>query len=350
MAKYDVQAALGHAPDHAYIPYNVNQPVIFIAPDELAAGSGEIWAAVSCSDENYGGCVVWASIDAGTSYHKIGKLYGSSNTGLLTSALPISPDTVDVTNSVSVNIYSPSVLASVSAESVNTYHSLCRVGNEFLSYRYANIVGYSGGNASYLLSNLRRGLYGSTSGASSGYRFAFLNDTIFKYRFNQNIVGSYIYFKFQGFNAVEGGFQDISVLPAYSLVVSGTGGVKATRDYVDTSVSTAVSSAVAGIKINMILNSTMTGLTPVKVGAMRLPAGVYGAPHANIGCVNALHAAKIELRSAAGMLLATVGGTAGNVAWRTAGSGFTLAVNTDIDLTISSNNSAGVVNVYGFVL
>lgn len=357
MAKYDVQSAAGYGPNDAYIPANINAPIIFTPPSELATGSGEIWIAASNPDPNYGGCIVWCSIDTAgsypaTSFHRVGKIYGSAVTGATTTTLPTIATTVDTTNTISLQMdIGTADLVSVSQQSNDTYHSLCRVGSEVLAYRYASLSGVSGGHNFYNLTNLRRGLYGTTKGSASGSRFVFLTDAVFKYRFNQNLVGNIIYFKFQAFNSVEGGLQDLSTLPAYGFMVSASGGIKATTDYVDSSVSTAVSTAIAGLKINAVLNSTVTGLTALKIGALRLPAGTYNAPQANIGCVNAGHIAKLELRNSGGTLLATVGGVAGTVAWRTASAGFTLASATDVDLTIFCTNSvAGVVNIYGLVL
>jgi hypothetical protein len=61
MSRYAIQAALGHTPNQAVVPSNINPPIIFIAPAELTVSAGELWFGISNSDPNYGGCYVWLS-------------------------------------------------------------------------------------------------------------------------------------------------------------------------------------------------------------------------------------------------------------------------------------------------
>lgn len=355
--KYAVQSASGYAPNDAYVPVSVDAPIIFIAPSALAAGSGEIWMAVTCPDNKYGGCIVWASLN-GSAYHRVGKMIGQSKKGGLRAALPSSSTTLDTASTLSISLSNVSntttnpasnTLSSVSQQSVDTAHSLCYVGGEFLAYKTATFVQYANNGAPwYDLTYLRRGLYGSSkSGVAQGVSFVFLNDAIFKYRFNQELVGSNIDFKLQAFNLVEGAYQNIADCTAYSFTVSSSGGIKATTD----DVSNAVNTAVSGLKINAVLNSSITGTTAGTVGSVRLPSGTYAAPSAMLGGQSSTHAAVLELRKISDdTLLATIGGAQGTPIWRTASAGFTLSAETDVKLMLRGGASTTIASLYGLVV
>lgn len=224
MARGDYQSAAGHKPNNTYVPALVNPPTLFIASSEHTVSGGEIWMAVSCNDTNYGGCVIHASNDGGH-YYIIGRMRGKSTHGVLTAALPAATGT-DTTHTLAVDVHlSGGTINAVSQTTLDTHDSLCYVGGEFLAYKDAALnlsgIGY------YNLNHLERGLYGSTPGAAGGAAFVLCNEQLFKYRFNRNLAGKTIYLKFQGFNGVESGYQDLADLTAYPFYVSSDGGVKA---------------------------------------------------------------------------------------------------------------------------
>lgn len=221
MGRYDVETGQGSAPNDAYEPMLVNDPVVFIAPSALTVSSGELWIAVSCDDTNYGGCIIHASND-GSGYHRIGRLHGRSTMGVLLADLP-SASGLDITNTLSVDIGDFGDIDSVSDAVVDTYDSLCYVGGELLAYKTSDPVDIGQFN----LTHLRRGLYGSTSGAVAGDQFVLLNASIFRYRFNKLLVGSMLSLKFQGFNGVGGGLQPLEDLTEYDFDVAAHGGIKA---------------------------------------------------------------------------------------------------------------------------
>ncbi|TAN71626.1 MAG: fibronectin type III domain-containing protein [Methylobacter sp.] len=223
MARGDYQRAGGHKPNNTYVPALVNPPTIFIAPSEHTVSGGEIWMAVSCNDTNYGGCVIHASND-NSHYYIIGRMRSKSTHGVLTSAL-VSATGTDTAHTLSVDVHlSGGTIDGVSQTTIDTHDSLCYVGGEFLAYKDAAL---SSGIGYYNLSHLQRGLYGSTPGAVSGAPFVLCNEQLFKYRFNRNLAGSTIYLKFQGFNGVESGYQDLASITAYPFYVSSDGGIKA---------------------------------------------------------------------------------------------------------------------------
>lgn len=223
MARYDVQTASGHVPNNAVVPALVNPPVIFIAPAARTVSSGEIWIAVSCDDPDYGGCIIHASNDDGESYHRIGFLRGSSVQGVLRTALPAAAG-LDTTHTLAVDVSaSRGVIESPGQVSLETYDSLCFVGNEFLAFKTATAIDVG----VYDLTYLERGLYGSDAGAYSGDPFVICDGRVFKYPFNANLVGHTIRLKFQGFNGSQKGLQELSDLVAYAFTVTSDGGTKA---------------------------------------------------------------------------------------------------------------------------
>jgi len=222
VARYDVDDGAGYAPNHAVVPALVNAPVIFLAPKQRTVGSGELWIAVSSSDSNYGGCVVWLSNDT-EHYYQIGVIDGRSHQGVLTAALPAA-DGLDATHTLSVDLSpSLSILEAVSQATCDRLDSLCYVGGELISFRDALPTGLH----SYELSYLHRGVYGTDTGAAINAPFVVLTGPLLRYRFNKQAVGGLLHFKFQAFNIYGGGLQDLANCEAYACTVAGDGGIKA---------------------------------------------------------------------------------------------------------------------------
>ncbi|MBT9098389.1 hypothetical protein KFZ76_11795 [Methylovulum psychrotolerans] len=222
MALDDFEVSLAAHPQDNVVPGLVNAPTIFIGPSAKTAASGELWFAVSCNDSNYGGCVVLAS-NEGEDYSRIGIIRGSATHGVLTATLADVAG-LDETSILSVDLsQSHGILEGVKQATVDVYDSLCYVGGELLAYREADLTGVD----LYDLSYLRRGLYGTTPGAASGADFALLNNAIFKWRFNRQAVDKTLYFKFQAFNLVQAGYQDLADCVEYTFHIAGDGGVKA---------------------------------------------------------------------------------------------------------------------------
>lgn len=222
MARYDVEDGAGYAPNNTVVPALINAPVIFLAPQQRTASSGELWMAASCPDTLYGGCVVWLSNDT-THYYQIGVIDGQSYQGVLTAALPAASG-LDVTNTLSVDLaMSGTILESASQETADRLDSLCYVGGELVAFWNAPSTGLH----SYDLSYLHRGVFGSTPGAAINAPFVLLSGPLLRYRFNKNAVGGQLYFKFQAFNIYGGGLQDLADCVAYSISVTADGGIKA---------------------------------------------------------------------------------------------------------------------------
>lgn len=209
----------------AVSPGPVNPPIIFEPPASLS-GSAQIWASVSGGDgttyePNWGGAFVWLSTD-GVSYQQIGEIDGPTKQGKLTAILATyasaNPDTAH-TLAVTL-LMSNGELSDTSATDAAAGATVCYVDGELIGYEVAALTGTN----TYNLTNLWRGLFGSTIGAhSSGTNFARLDENTFKYDLPAAYVGVPLYLKFQSFNIFGGGTQDLDDCVAYVYTPTGKG-------------------------------------------------------------------------------------------------------------------------------
>jgi hypothetical protein len=216
-AIYQHQNPLGYIPNYQVAPGWVNAPVIFEAPAALTASSGlEVWLGLS-GGSNWGGADVWVSQD-GVSYQKMGTVRGSARQGTLIGALPSSADP-DTTDGLNVSLSeSQGVLLSGTQADADTFNTLCYVDGELLSYQTATLLATN----QYKLTYLRRGAYGSSIAPHlANSPFLRLDQSVFKYAYPADMVGSRLYFKFASFNIYGGGTTGISQVPVYQYIVTG---------------------------------------------------------------------------------------------------------------------------------
>lgn len=210
----------------AVSPGPVNPPVIFEPPASLS-GTPQVWAAVSGGDgntanPNWGGCFVWLSTDNVT-FNQIGEIEFAARQGKLTAILPTyGGANPDAGNTLRVNMaMSDGELedASSSADAANGV-TVSYVDGELISYRDVNLTGTD----QYDVTQLYRGLYGSTIGAHAiGTQFARLDDAVFKFDLPEAYVGTTLYLKFQSYNIFGGAVEDISSVATYSYTPTGRG-------------------------------------------------------------------------------------------------------------------------------
>lgn len=220
-----VQAVSNTPLNTAVAPGPVNPPIIFEPPSSLAS-TAQVWAAVSGGDgttynPNWGGCYVWLSTD-GITYDQIGQIDTAARQGKLTANLATyggtNPDTV---NTLAVSLLmSNGDLQSASATDAAAGVTLCYVDGELLSFEVPTLTGTN----AYNITNLYRGLYGSTIGAHlSGTNFARLDDQVFKYDLPDQYIGKTLHMKFQSYNIFGGGVQDLSACTDYTYTPTGAG-------------------------------------------------------------------------------------------------------------------------------
>lgn len=226
-ASYTPQTGGGFAQNTGVDPGDVNPPVIFEPPADLSGGTAQIWAAVSGGDgttanDKWGGCLVYVSADGGTTYQAVGRIDSPARMGKLTANLSSyggsNPDTV---NTAAVDLaMSAGELVSVSSTEAAKGTTLCYVDGEYLSFQTATLTDTN----EYDLTDLYRGLYGSTPGAhTTGDDFARLDENIFEYDLPADYVGQALKFKFPSFNIYGGGLQDLADVDEYDYTPAGTG-------------------------------------------------------------------------------------------------------------------------------
>ena len=170
-------------------------PILFNPPSVLA-GPGEVWAAVA-GGPNWGGCVVWVSVD-GDSYLEVGTLEGPARFGVLTADLPVHADP-DTTDTLSVDLgASEGVLIGAAAGAADNGATLCLVDGELITFQAATLTNPSRyGLGTYI----RRGYLNTPIvDHPAGAPFVRLDNAVFKLPYLAANVGQTIWVKFQSFN------------------------------------------------------------------------------------------------------------------------------------------------------
>lgn len=204
-------------------PGNVNAPIFFEPPDELA-GDLELWIALSGPAPSWGGCDVWISGD-NASYQSLGRFIGAARMGTLRaplSAVPVASagPTIDGTSTLSVDIgESSGQLISGSQQDALTGNTLCYVDGELIAFETATLTG----TGRYDLTYLNRGLFGAPVAAhKAGAGFVRLDGHVFPLPFTQDRIGQTVYFKFVSFNPYQGGLQQLAQVQPYAYTFQGS--------------------------------------------------------------------------------------------------------------------------------
>lgn len=206
----------GYKGSYGKPPGSINSPVIFEPPLSLA-GDLEVWIAASSDNAMWGGCHIWLSTD-GSSYSRVGTISASARQGALSAPLA-SGASMDSANGLAVALESVGTLTSVSDSDWAATATLSYVDGELIAYQSASLVS----SGLYLLSNLRRGLYGTAIFAHAvGSSFARLDDTVFKYPVSPDQVGKTVTLKFTSFNVFGAAEEDIADVVEYSWRVTGS--------------------------------------------------------------------------------------------------------------------------------
>ncbi|HCU41592.1 MAG TPA: hypothetical protein DF293_14970, partial [Acinetobacter nosocomialis] len=206
--EYDLQASNGYQGGNEE-PGNVNAPVIFEPPLDLTDGKNQVWVAAS-GGSNWGGCNVWASLD-NTTYEMIGTIYGSARYGQLVTAINASISSMQVQLNTSSQIFSGT------SEDAQVNTTLCRVGDEYVSYVEATL----NGSGLYTLGGVLRGRFDDALAHNAGESFVRIDKAIFQHEFNSNLIDKTIYLKFTSFNGLQQKEQTLDEVTAYSHTLNG---------------------------------------------------------------------------------------------------------------------------------
>jgi hypothetical protein len=220
---YPTQGKSNGVPDSSVAPQPVNAPLILEPPPALTGNVAQLWLGASGQngDPNWGGCVVWASLD-GNSYAQVARIGSSARHGVVSSPLPDFLGTnPDASDTLAVDLtQSGGALSSTSSASAAAGVTLCYVDGEYLSYTTATLTAAN----EYSLTGLYRGLAGTSASAhADGSTFCLLDSAILQYDIAASQMGRTIYLKFQSFNIFGSGVQDLSTCAAYPYTIQGTG-------------------------------------------------------------------------------------------------------------------------------
>jgi hypothetical protein len=222
----EVVTGAGHCPDYPYPeserqdvdtnadPGDVTEPVFFMPPGTLtlymAASGGEDW----------GGCEVWAS-ETGETYRKIGVLKGKSRYGTLSAELAAPSENPDVANTLSVDLtVSGGALADATEDDASSLQTLCYVDGEYLAFAYASLTD----PYEYDLTYLVRGVYGSEMTSHGiGTDFVRVDEAVFSYPVESNMVGKSFYVKLLSFNVFQAARQNLDDVDPYEVTITPTG-------------------------------------------------------------------------------------------------------------------------------
>ena len=217
--------ATGFQPNWGVPAVPVNTPLIYQPPLALTGGVSQVWLGASGvgggGQNQWGGANVYVSVDNVT-YAQIAVLTAPLGQGFLMSGLPAAAgwdavDTLAVDISESVAPPGINALGGTSQSAAQAGATLSLVDWELLAYESATLTG----DRTYNLTGLARGLSGSSAAPhSTGAPFARLDGAVVRYDLPVNLQGQTLWFKFQSFNILGGGGEDLSTLTAYQFNVA----------------------------------------------------------------------------------------------------------------------------------
>ena len=225
-AQFNWAAAQGYFANYATDPGVVQTPLIFQMPPIAAAISDGITLGIAVCGQTANaawlGCDVYASVDGGTTYQRVGTMPEACRYGALTANFPAVADP-DTSSTLSIALANTNLQISTSithadADAIQTPILVYGSGGaEVMSFGTAALV--SAGH--YNLSYFRRGLYGSQPEAqTSGANFVRLDGAIFQLALDPGMAGQTISFKFVSFNSWnQYGPQTLASSTAYTYTI-----------------------------------------------------------------------------------------------------------------------------------
>lgn len=213
-ATYPSASGTGWSTNYNITGGMVVTPAFFEVPATKSATGLAVSVAVTGNDVNYGGCEIWTSYD-GTTYKRIGKVYGGSRYGVTTNTVTSADAQVQ---SVALSGNGGQLLAASATDAANLA-TLCLVGDEYLSYTTAALTSAN----NYNLTLKARGSYQTPAAAhSSGAKFIRIDNAITTGdNLALSMIGQTLHFKFLSFNKFSGGLQALGDVVDYTYTVTG---------------------------------------------------------------------------------------------------------------------------------
>lgn len=214
-ASYSYEPLAGYVPDSEKAPDATQPPVFFRAPQFLV-DSPEVWVGVAGAGPNWGGAHVWLSWD-GISYTHAGVVYRGTRYGVSKTVLNSGSDP-DKLNSVTLELYGPGQLNGASTVDADRFVPLLLIDQELIAYSATTL----NADGTYTLgpNYIRRGAYNTAIAShAAGAPWLRVDDHVWRFGFDPADVGKTVSIKFQAFNLVGGGLQDLSTVAAYTYVI-----------------------------------------------------------------------------------------------------------------------------------
>ena len=220
-AIYATSAPVRYSPSYSVVPASINTPVFFEPTLELLQSTNiAIWLAVSCADPNWGGCNVFISTDDLT-FSYLDRITSKARQGVLTASLANVTTSPDLTHTLAIDLSESlgTINGAPTQQDATNLNTLSLVDGELIAFGSSTLTGANKYNLSYLV----RGAYGTGINPHAvGATFTRLDNAIYKYVYDQTRIGKNVYFKFQSFNIYGAGEQDLSVIPSYTYMISGS--------------------------------------------------------------------------------------------------------------------------------
>lgn len=219
---YGAQAGTGYAQDYGVAPGPVADPILFEPPVALVPETGlAVWVAVTGTTTFWGGAEVWASLDGGVTYRRVGDVKGGARYGTLAASLAAGPG-----GSMDLQLAGRGgQMLGASAEDAAVFESLLYVRNvdgsqaEYLAHEGATLTGTN----RYTLGGLVRGGYKTAALAKpAGSLVVRVDDLVVRGEPLQlSMIGKSISFKFLSYNVFGSALESLEDVTEYVYQVSG---------------------------------------------------------------------------------------------------------------------------------
>lgn len=222
-AAYAMQGGNGFAANYDVAPGNITALAIWEPQYDFGQGM-EINIAACGNITVWGGCDIYASYD-NVNFTLVTAMNGPSRMGSLTANIAgvAGPYPVqDNANQLKVDMsISGAQLNTVSLADELAGNALCFIpfgGGEYLSYR---TVALTGPNA-YTITNMLRGMYGTTAGAhNTTFPFIRVDGRVARFPYDQTRIGATIFLKFLSWNIYGRAQQTLASVSSFSYTITG---------------------------------------------------------------------------------------------------------------------------------
>ena len=218
---YTTQAAQRPKMDYNSAPPDINPPVLFEPPAQVAEAM-TICMAASGKKNTWSGANIWASYD-GNTYKRIGTIEQPARHGFLLEPLRHGYSH-DTNNTLVVDVsMSSAELLTATEEDADNHNTLCWVDGELIAYQNAELIA----PYQYKLTNLRRGVYGTEIKAHPiDSKFVRVDDAVVRYKYRAEDIGKRFYLKFTSFNIFGNAEQSLADVEPYIFTIRGADAIE----------------------------------------------------------------------------------------------------------------------------